>query len=295
MKIIITILFLASLGLATSCKKDPSKSIKKIGDTTIESKVIFGKVHNLAAADFKKAISLEGATLIDVRTPKEFTGAKGASDGHIEGAIMVDWYKRSFQNYILNIPLDKPILIYCRTGNRTSKTAAALQSLGFKNIYNLDKGIKDWKAVNLPFVKGDTQANKIFQEQMTTSTNDVEAAIAKVMKGGMKIYHVNNKDFQEAMKLNGATIVDARTPQEYAASHIKDVNININWEKRTFKEKIEQFDKSKPILIYCRTGNRTSKTASAMQAMGFKEVYNLEKGIKNWQEAGFPTYVANKG
>jgi len=294
MKRIVITLAITSIALFNSCKNDPSKSIKKVGDTTVESKVIFGKVHNVSAADFKKAINLEGATLIDVRTPEEFTGANGKSDGHIEGAIMVDWYKRTFQNYMLNFPLDKPIVIYCRSGNRTSKATAALQTLGFKEIYNLDKGIKDWKAAKLPFVKGDTEANKEFQEQMKTSNNNVEAAIAKVMKAGMKIYHVNNKDFQEAMNLEGATIVDVRRPEEYADWHIKDVTLNINWEKRTFSEKIQQYDKSKPILIYCRTGNRTSKTATAMQAMGFQKVYNLEKGIKNWKANGFPTILAEK-
>lgn len=292
MRIIVIALVMLSITLLTSCKHDPSKSIQKVGDTTIESKVIFGKIHNLNAFEFKKAITLEGATLIDVRTQDEFTGANGKSDGHIQGAIMVDWYKRSFQNYILNFPLDKPILIYCRSGNRTSKAVAALQTLGFKEIYNLDKGIKDWKAQKLPFVKGDTQSNKAFQEKMKTSNNDVEAAIAQVMNAAMKIYHVNNKDFQKAMKLEDATIVDVRRPEEYAEWHIQDVAININWEKRTFSEKIQHYDKSKPILIYCRTGNRTSKAASAMQAMGFEKIYNLEKGIKDWRANGFPTFIA---
>lgn len=294
MRIIVIALVMLSITLLTSCKHDPSKSIQKVGDTTIESKIIFGKVHNLSALDFKKAITLEGATLIDVRTPDEFTGANGKSDGHIEGAIMVDWYKRTFQNYMLNFSLDKPILIYCRSGNRTSKAVAALQTLGFKEIYNLDKGIKDWKAQKFPFVKGDTKENKVFQEKMKTSKNDVAAAVDQVMNGAMKIYHVNNNDFQKAMKLEDATIVDIRRPEEYAEWHIKDVTLNINWGKRTFSEKIQKYDKSKPILIYCRTGNRTSKAASAMQAMGFQKVYNLEKGITDWKAKGYPTFLAEK-
>ncbi|HFA51381.1 MAG TPA: rhodanese-like domain-containing protein, partial [Bacteroidetes bacterium] len=45
---------------------------------------------------------------------------------------------------------DKPVLIYCRSGNRSGKAASAMQALGFKNIYNLDHGIKGWLADGLP-------------------------------------------------------------------------------------------------------------------------------------------------
>jgi rhodanese-related sulfurtransferase len=288
MKKLSVIVLIALIGFVTSCKEDKSKKVEKIGDTTVETKVEFGKVHNLSAVDFQKAISKEGATLIDVRTPEEFTGESAKSDGHIEGAVMVDWYKRTFQNYILNFPLDKPILIYCRSGNRTGKAAAALQTLGFKEIYNLEKGIKDWKASNLPFIPGDTDANKAYQEKMKDSKNDVEAAIAKVMKGGSKIYHVSSKDFQAKID-EGITLIDIRTPDEFSGKttdgHIEGAEM-VNWKKRTYSELIQKYNKNKPILIYCRSGNRSGKAASAMQAMGFKEVYNLEKGIKEWKAEG---------
>jgi len=284
----LALLLIITLISFVSCKEDKSKKIEKIGDTTIETKMEFGKVLNLSAVDFKKVINLEGATLIDIRTPEEFIGESSNSDGHIEGAVMVDWYERTFQNYILNFPLDKPILIYCRSGNRTGKATATLQTLGFKEIYNLDKGIIDWKVAKLPFIPGDTEANKAFQEKAKTTNNDVEAAIAKVVKSGAKIYHVTSKDFQSKMD-EGYTLVDIRTPDEFSGKttdgHLKGA-VMADWYERTFKTEIQKFDKTKPILIYCRSGNRSAKAASAMQAMGFKEVYNLEKGIKEWKAEG---------
>jgi rhodanese-related sulfurtransferase len=284
----LTLILLATLSSFVSCKEDKSKKIEKIGDTTVETKMEFGEVHNLSAVDFKKAIDKEGATLIDVRTPEEFTGETSNSEGHIKGAVMVDWYERTFQNYILNFPLDKPILIYCRSGNRTGKATATLQTLGFKEIYNLDKGIIDWKAAKLSFISGDTEVNKAFQKKMKTSNNDVEAAIAKVVKSGAKIYHVTSKDFQSKID-KGYTLVDIRTPDEFSGKttdgHLKGA-VMADWYERTFKSEIEKFDKNQPILIYCRSGNRSAKAASAMQAMGFKEVYNLKKGIKEWKAEG---------
>ena len=286
MKKSVLIVLVLLVAFVSSCKTDKSKKIEKVGDTTIETKVNFPKVNHLSAVEFKNAIEIEGASLIDVRTPDEFSGR--STDGHLKGAVMVDWEERTFQNYILNFPLNKPILIYCRSGNRTSKAAAALQTLGFKKIYNLEKGIKDWKAQGFTFEKGDTEANKSLQEKMKTTNNDVEAAIAKVMKGGAKIYHITSTDFQKNIE-KGYALVDIRTPDEFSGKtsdgHIVNATM-IDWEERTYTELIQKYDKTQPILIYCRSGNRSGKAASAMQAMGFKEVYNLEKGIVEWKAEG---------
>jgi len=258
--------------LITSCKTNT----KSTGNSQL------GKVYDVSTTEFQKAIESTEATLIDVRTPEEY------AEGHIEGAININWYKRTFRNYILNIPQDKPILIYCRTGNRTSKTATALQSLGFKEIYNLEKGIKQWKIDNAPTTTKDTQKNIDFNTLATTTDNDVDAAIKKTASDGLgKIHNVSALDFQKAIALPNAILVDVRTPKEYKTEHIKSA-INIDWYKRGFKDSIQTLAKDKPVIIYCRSGNRTSKAASAMQAMGFKDIYNLDKGIKDWKKNQLP-------
>jgi rhodanese-related sulfurtransferase len=250
--------------------------------TKNSSTTSLGKIHNVSISEFQKAMKLSDATLVDVRTPEEYT------EYHIKGAININWYKRTFRNYVLNIPQDKPILIYCRTGNRTSKTSTALQSLGFENIYNLEKGIKQWKIENAPTTTEDTQRNKDFNKLASNTSNDVDAAIEKAASAGMgKIYNVNALDFQKAISLPNATLVDVRTPEEFTIEHIKGA-LNIDWYKRGFKDSIQTIAKDKPIIIYCRSGNRTSKAASAMQALGFKEIYNLNKGIKDWKKSKLP-------
>ena len=54
-------------------------------------------------------------------------------------------------------------------------------------------------------------------------------------------------------------ILDVRTPQEYASGHLEDA-INIDYNSPTFQESLTTFDKDKTYLLYCRTGNRSSKT-----------------------------------
>ena len=76
--------------------------------------------------------------LLDVRTPDEF------SSGYIKNAINLDFYSETFQNDILSIDKNSPIVLYCRTNNRSTKTANILKENGFKEISVLEGGITDW-------------------------------------------------------------------------------------------------------------------------------------------------------
>ncbi|MBK6979714.1 MAG: rhodanese-like domain-containing protein [Cytophagaceae bacterium] len=73
-------------------------------------------------------------------------------------------------------------------------------------------------------------------------------------------------------------LVDIRTLDEYKSGHIQYA-IQIDYYGEDFKEQLlKQLDKSKPVFIYCRSGNRTSKTVDIMKGLGFKEVNNLVGG-----------------
>ena len=76
--------------------------------------------------------------IIDVRTTDEF------SSGYIKNAINLDFYSKTFQNDILSIDKNLPIVLYCRTNNRSTKTANILKENGFKEISVLEGGITDW-------------------------------------------------------------------------------------------------------------------------------------------------------
>ena len=83
-------------------------------------------------------------------------------------------------------------------------------------------------------------------------------------------------------------IIDVRTPAEYAGGHIAD-SILIDFNADDFENKIGQLDREGKYLVYCRSGNRSSRALSVMQDLGFKEVYNMLGGIGAWTAAGFPT------
>ena len=77
-------------------------------------------------------------TLIDVRTQDEF------DLGHIDSAINLDFYSESFQNDILSLPKNETIVLYCRTNNRSTKTANILKENGYIEILVIRGGITEW-------------------------------------------------------------------------------------------------------------------------------------------------------
>ena len=82
-------------------------------------------------------------------------------------------------------------------------------------------------------------------------------------------------------------IIDIRTPEEFNEGYIENA-VNIDFYSDTFKEDLDKLDKNKTYLIYCRSGNRSGQAMPIMKGLGFKEVYNLSVGIKEWIAEGLP-------
>ena len=75
--------------------------------------------------------------LIDVRTQDEF------DLGHIDSAINLDFYSDTFQSEILSLAKNEKIVLYCRTNNRSSKTATILKQNGYRDILVISGGITE--------------------------------------------------------------------------------------------------------------------------------------------------------
>lgn len=88
--------------------------------------------------------------------------------------------------------------------------------------------------------------------------------------------------YAAAIADQSVTIIDVRTPEEYATGHIPGA-VNINVQSDTFAQAIQQYSKKKPIYIYCQSGRRSAKASEQMKAMGFKNITDLNGGYKNWK------------
>lgn len=97
---------------------------------------------------------------------------------------------------------------------------------------------------------------------------------------------VNPQEFQNYITQKNTILIDVRTPEEVSEGKIENAT-NINLYDPDFENKISKLDKSKTVLVYCRSGHRSMEAAKIMTKKGYK-VINLNGGITNWQAQGLP-------
>jgi rhodanese-related sulfurtransferase len=83
-------------------------------------------------------------------------------------------------------------------------------------------------------------------------------------------------------------IVDVRTPEEFAAGHLRDAK---NIPLADFGTRIGELEKSKgkSIVVVCQTGARADKAVRLLQGAGFEDVVALDGGLTAWHAASLPT------
>ncbi|HIQ25430.1 MAG TPA: rhodanese-like domain-containing protein [Persephonella sp.] len=106
--------------------------------------IIFANFEKISPEEAYNLIQKEKKDIfiLDVRTPQEVK-----VDGKIKGAVLIPLYELSKK--INQIPKDKNIIVYCRSGNRSISASRFLSSLGYK-VYNLNGGINAWKEKGFP-------------------------------------------------------------------------------------------------------------------------------------------------
>ena len=124
------VLSLVSCGEAQT-KKDSnsSSSVEQISETNY--KVV-------SQTEFETLIKAGKGQLLDVRTPGEFNA------GHIKNADNIDFTGSDFREKVATLDREKPVLIYCHSGNRSGKASLILKELGFKEVYDLQGGYSNW-------------------------------------------------------------------------------------------------------------------------------------------------------
>jgi rhodanese-related sulfurtransferase len=103
---------------------------------------------------------------------------------------------------------------------------------------------------------------------------------------------------EEARKLieDGAQLVDVRTEHEWAAGRIAGAT---HLPLAELSERAAEIEKDRPVVLYCRGGNRSTMATAALAAAGY-DASKLSEGIVGWSEAGLPIepeggYVAESG
>ena len=88
--------------------------------------------------------------------------------------------------------------------------------------------------------------------------------------------------YKNKISTKDALVFDVRTTEEFNLGHIKG-SINIDfYDEKLFVDFFQKINKTKPIYIYCRSGNRSKKSSEILKKIGFVKVYDLLGGYKNW-------------
>ena len=103
-----------------------------------------------------------------------------------------------------------------------------------------------------------------------------------------EVRHVKSKEAAAILSQGGVAVLDVRTPAEFADGHIESAQ-NIDFlEEEKFKTEAAKTDKSKPYLVHCQAGGRSSKSLKILQSLGINNLIHLDDGFGGWSEAGLP-------
>ncbi len=112
---------------------------------------VLRRMRGFQEADAQSAVQMinhDNALLLDVREESEFR------DGHLLNARHIPLGSLQKRLGELEAFKDKPILVYCRSGQRSASACGALRKQGYQHVTNLKGGIMAWQNAGLPLAKG---------------------------------------------------------------------------------------------------------------------------------------------
>ena len=109
------------------------------------------------------------------------------------------------------------------------------------------------------------------------------------------VTHISTTDLDRRLMLplpDRPLLLDARSPQEYAISQIKDA-LPAFTEAMALKA-LAGGDKARPVVVYCSVGYRSAELARKLIARGYSNVANLEGSLFAWANEGRPIYAGTR-
>ncbi len=244
------------------------------------------KSYGTMSADALNTELIENPDLfvIDVREPSELE-----DNGHVPGAVNIPVKTLADNPALLPADLDAPIVVYCKSGTRSTFAWTILEMLGYTNVRNLAGGFDGWLAAELTAEPGAAPA-----EEISTAIIENEAQYQAVKDFANNPPEgwasVKNVDVNEMM-INGEefALVDARRADEYDAGYV-DPAVNIPLEE--VMARMDEIDPATKTIVYCRSGIRSLIYTIALRMNGYDNVYSMSGGYLGWQAAELPVVGA---
>ena len=107
---------------------------------------------------------------------------------------------------------------------------------------------------------------------------------------GNRLLGIKEVDHIAATQLinhKNALILDVREQSEFAAGHVLNSKLIPLGKLRERMGELEKY-RDKPVVVVCRSGQRSASACALLGKQGFTQVFNLNGGIIAWQKASLP-------
>lgn len=222
--------------------------------------------------------------ILDIRRAEDY------STSHVIGAVNLSFFDMSIADNLEALPDDRPIMVYCYTGQTASQVTALLNMAG-KMAKNVQSGFNN--AISKE--EGNEKYLETTENALPEGSYPVDAAMkdalneyfaAKMTLDGTPLANFNmapdtvkeivdNKD-------DNYYILSIRQAADYEAGHIAGA-ANIPY-GQGMEEALAQLPTDKVIVVYCYSGQTSSQTTAVLRMMGF-DAYSMSGGMGN-AEAG---------
>ena len=171
---------------------------------------------------------------------------------HIKDSYSLPPKRLSYAGWVLTY--DRPILLVIENLEALDFAVQNLVRLGFDRIDGyLVGGFESWYKDGL-----------VFDEVRLMSVQDLR---------------------QRIISQDDIAIIDVRRRSEWDEGHIEG---SVHYYLGHLEKNVDKLSKQKPIVVICKTGNRSSFGASILLRKGFGKVHNCLGGIDAWNKSGFP-------
>ncbi|MBU1190199.1 MAG: rhodanese-like domain-containing protein [Gammaproteobacteria bacterium] len=97
--------------------------------------------------------------ILDIREPYEYETARIDNSLNVPRGILETACEYGYEETIPELvkARERPVLVICRSGNRSALAAYVMQQLGYRNVASLKTGLRGWNDYELPLIKADGQ------------------------------------------------------------------------------------------------------------------------------------------
>lgn len=283
--LLLSLALIAAFALAAAARQTPSD---KVGKLALEYFKELPSDNNVIKAD--KLFSLiktgEDMFILDVRRPADY------AKGHLKGAVNLSFFDMSIPEALEKLPDDKPVMIYCYTGQTASQVTVLLNiagkmgkniQSGFNNAIAKTEGheaLLDRTAAELP---RETYAVDADVKKAVTAYFEEKNALDGTPFANFNVTPKTVKAIVEEQN-DDYLILSVRRADDYAKGHVPTAaNVPFG---QGMEEGLAKLPRDKKIVVYCYTGQTSSQTMAVLRMMGY-EAYSMSGGMNAWREENF--------